>query len=72
MILISCSEYRTADLVLRNGKVATVDRNFSIKEAIAVRDDKIVFAFDDGGTARYKYLPLDGTSVTWVHTTTAP
>jgi predicted amidohydrolase YtcJ len=31
-----------ADLVITNGKVITVDRDFSIKQAIAVKDGKIV------------------------------
>lgn len=33
---------------------------------------KKVFAYDDGGTVRYKYLDMAGTGVTWVHTTTPP
>ena len=36
------------------------------------KDNKLIFAHDDAGTIRYKYLDLTGTSVTWVHTTTAP
>ena len=32
----------TADMVIKNGKVITVDKEFSIKEAIAVNDGKIV------------------------------
>jgi hypothetical protein len=32
-----------ADLVLRGAKVATVDAAFSIREAVAVRDGRIVF-----------------------------
>ena len=32
---------QTADSILYNGKVLTVDRNFSIAEAVAVRDGKI-------------------------------
>jgi predicted amidohydrolase YtcJ len=31
-----------ADLILRNGKVVTMDRDFSIKEALAIRDGRIV------------------------------
>jgi hypothetical protein len=31
-----------ADLILRNGKVVTVDRDFSIKQALAIRDGRIV------------------------------
>jgi hypothetical protein len=32
----------------------------------------IVFQYNDGGTVRYKYLNLSGTSGTWTHTLTAP
>ena len=38
----------TADLVLRGGKVATVDKDFTIRQAVAVQGDKIVFV---GGAA---------------------
>ena len=31
-----------ADLVITNAKVLTVDRGFSIEEAVAVKDGKIV------------------------------
>jgi hypothetical protein len=34
--------------------------------------NKLVIQYNDGGTIRYKYLPLNGTSVTWVHDTAAP
>ena len=33
---------RYADIVLHNGKIITVDEQFSIAEAIAVRDGKIL------------------------------
>ena len=41
---LSCGEkQQAADLVLHNGKVATVDGNFSIQEAVAVKGDRFVF-----------------------------
>ena len=40
---ISCGRPTPADLVLHKGKVVTVDEEFSIHEAVAVRGDKIVF-----------------------------
>jgi hypothetical protein len=43
MVFVSCGKPRPADLVLHGGKVATVDENFTIQEAVAVRGDKIVF-----------------------------
>ena len=36
------SEEKKADMVLTNAKVITVDRDFSIKEAVAVKDGKIL------------------------------
>ena len=33
-----------ADLILHNGKIVTVDRNFSIRQAVAIKDGKIVAA----------------------------
>lgn len=40
--------------------------------AIYMKNNKIVFAINDGGTMRYASLVLTGTGVTWVHNTTAP
>lgn len=39
---------------------------------IYVRNDYLVFQYGDGGTTRYKYLPLTGVSVTWLTATVAP
>lgn len=40
----SCSQPKTtADLIILNGKVATVNSTFSIQEAVAVKDKKIMF-----------------------------
>ena len=36
------------------------------------KDNKIIHAFDDAGTVRYKYLDMTGTGTAWVHSTTAP
>jgi predicted amidohydrolase YtcJ len=54
-----------ADLVLRNGKVVTADRAFSIQEAIAITGDKIVYVGPDVGADRYitsetQVIDLDG------------
>lgn len=38
---------RYADLAITNGKVITVDKKFSIKEAIAIRDGSIMFTGTD-------------------------
>ena len=40
--------------------------------ALYMKDSKLVVAYNDGGTIRYKYLDLAGTGTTWIHSTTAP
>jgi predicted amidohydrolase YtcJ len=40
--LISCTENQTADLVISNGKIYTVDQNNTVVEAVAVKDGKIL------------------------------
>lgn len=52
---VSCGKPGPADLVLRGGKVATVDDNFSIQEAVAVRGDKIVFVGGNQDIEDYIY-----------------
>ena len=43
IIFMSCTNTKTADLVIVGGKVATVDTDFSITEAVVVKNDKIIF-----------------------------
>src|SRR6185312_7923106 len=43
-----------ADLILHNGKVVTVDQEFSIKSAIAVKDAKILAVGGDEITKNYE------------------
>ena len=42
MSAFSCQKQEPADLVLLGGKVVTVDENFTVQEAVAVRGDRIV------------------------------
>ena len=42
-----------ADLVFRNGKIVTVDKDFSIRQAIAISKDRIVAVGADDDIARY-------------------
>ncbi|OYT86641.1 MAG: hydrolase [Burkholderiales bacterium PBB6] len=44
---------RTADTVLRNGVVATMDANDSLQQAVALRDGKIVYVGTNTGVAPY-------------------
>jgi predicted amidohydrolase YtcJ len=48
-----CGRTKPADMVLTGGKVATVDEAFSIREAVAVRDGRIVYVGDSGGAAAF-------------------
>ena len=43
LVSVSCRGPGQADLVLRNGKIATVDEEFSFAEAVAVQKERIVF-----------------------------
>ncbi|MEO5702050.1 MAG: amidohydrolase [Casimicrobiaceae bacterium] len=43
----------SADLVLTNGKILTVDAAFSVREAIAIRNERIVAVGRDGDIVRY-------------------
>ena len=59
------SEEKKADLVLTNAKVITVDRDFSIKEAVAVKEGKILAVGGDDEirsfiSAETKVLNLNG------------
>ena len=44
---------RPADLVLRNGKIITVDRDFSIAQAVVIAGDKIIAVGSDGAIAAH-------------------
>jgi len=43
MLITACNKKETADLIITNGKIITVDDDFSVDEAVAVRGDKIIF-----------------------------
>lgn len=53
VIILACGRPSPADLVLRGGKVVTVDEDFSIREAVAVRGDKIVFVGSNEDIEKY-------------------
>ena len=62
---LSCSEKQEADLVLRNGKIAAVDENFSIHEAVAVKGENFLFVGSNEGADRFvgddtEVIELDG------------
>lgn len=53
LMLTSCNRHQKVDLIILNAKVYTSDSAFSVKEAVAVSDGKIVFV---GTTAEIKQL----------------
>ena len=64
-----CGDSGAADLVLRGGKVATVDSEFSIHQAIAVKDGHIEFVGSTDGVEPFigrgtRVIELDGMLVT--------
>ncbi len=53
LVTPSCSPQQGADLVLKNGKVATVDQDFSIQQALAISGNRIVFVGSNDEAAAY-------------------
>lgn len=50
---LGAAEPQRADLLVHNGKVLTVDKNFSIRTAVAIKDGRIVEVGDDDMLSRY-------------------
>ena len=42
LLLAGCEKHISADMIFYNGKVVTVDGDFTIAEAIAVKDGKVL------------------------------
>ncbi len=60
LFIFRCGANNTADMVVMNGKIATVDENFSIVEAVAVKDSRIIFT---GSNSDILSFIGDGTEV---------
>jgi hypothetical protein len=60
----------TIQLAEKDTTPANPDASIACK--IYMKSDKLVIQYNDGGTVRYKYLDLTGTTVTWVADTVAP
>lgn len=43
-----------ADLIISGGTVITVDKENSIKEAVAVKENKIIYVGDEKGAEKFK------------------
>jgi predicted amidohydrolase YtcJ len=54
LVLMGCSGPGPADLIIDHGKVVTVDPAFSIQEAVAVKDGKIIDVGSGKKMARYR------------------
>ncbi len=52
ILVISCAQ-SPADLVILSGKVVTVDQDFSIHEAIAIKDGSFVYVGDNDQARKY-------------------
>lgn len=66
--MVSCDDAPKADIVLYHGKVVTVDSSFSIRQAIAIKDGKILATGSDEEINRYidaktEKIDLDGRTV---------
>lgn len=53
LFVSGCVNSETADLIIKNGKVLTVDADFSIKEAVAIKGGKFIFAGDNACVEKY-------------------
>ena len=64
--LSGCAPPEPVDLVLHNGKIVTVDDAFSIQQAVAVRDGRIVEVGDNDLLSKYdasQTIDLEGKTV---------
>ncbi len=53
LVIAGCVNSETADLIIRNGKVLTVDDDFSIKEAVVIKDGKFLFTGANSEIEKY-------------------
>ncbi len=60
VVFLSCGQKATVDLIIHNARVYTVDSAFSITEAIAIKDGKII----ETGNSRYILDTYDARAVT--------
>src|SRR6266568_6365213 len=54
LLFLGCAKTEHADLILHHGRVVTVDRDFSIRQAIAVKDGKILRVGTDSEVLKLK------------------
>lgn len=46
--------------------------NYKDRVAMYMKSDKLVIAYNNSGVVTYISIPMDGTTTTWTHSTTAP
>jgi hypothetical protein len=68
--ITGCSECATQTLEEKDTTPANPTSGSEVK--MYMKDDKIIFQYNDAGTTRYKFLDLTGVGVTWQHSTTPP
>lgn len=74
------SGWETPDDVLLNGGALTVQERTTTpanptagdQATMYVKGDKLVVAFNEGGTMRYRYMLLTGTTAAWTYSASAP
>ncbi len=54
LLLVPMAVHADADLIIHNGKVITVDAAFSISEAVAIKDGKILATGNDGEILKHQ------------------
>lgn len=67
--ILPTGQLRLAELDTNPG---TADLAADAALAVYTKADKLVFAYNNGGTVTYITLDLDGSDVTWAHGTSAP
>lgn len=72
MLCVGLDDDLSAAVTLVESTATPATPTVSAAVRFYMKADKFVLQYDDAGTARYKYLDLTGTGVTWVHTTSAP
>jgi hypothetical protein len=61
-----------AAITFQESTATPADPSSSNQGRIYFKGDKFIIQWNDGGTVRFKYLDLTGTTETWTHTTSAP
>lgn len=58
-VLFSCQEKEPVDLIIRNGKIYTVNDAAPVAEVVVIKDGKILYVGDENGAGKYEGDELD-------------